>query len=340
MNRIPRTPLLCSVALAAALCAPGAALASTATIQNANRVNVSSSGNEKNQIAVAYNLALDLYTVTDGAGVTASGTCAQVDPNTVTCPGAGIQSVRVTAAGGNDSVALTPAGWPATIEGDLDGGAGDDTVTGAGANDQTKGGTGKDLLDGGPGADEMRGGSGTDTATYAARTTRVIVTVGANNDNDGNESDQAATSRDTVHGDVETVLGGSAGDILIGDKSDETLFGGDGPDSIQGGRGKDVVAGFLGDDFLSGDAGNDVLIGAAGNDRMLGGSEDDLLAGGPDNDLLRGGEDQDRMRGKGGIDVIQARDGFTDIKISCGPGPNGQEVAKRDRRLDPRAKSC
>ena len=46
------------------------------------------------------------------------------------------------------------------------------------------------------------------------------------------------------------------------------------------------------------------------------------------------------MKGKGGIDVIQAKDGFTDRKINCGPGPNGAERAKRDKRLDPRAKSC
>ena len=56
--------------------------------------------------------------------------CTQVDPNTVTCPGAGIASLRVTASGGDDSVTVVRAGWPATIEADLDGGAGDDQVSG------------------------------------------------------------------------------------------------------------------------------------------------------------------------------------------------------------------
>ena len=336
-------PALSAALAAAALTAilASGALASTATVQNANRVNVSATGNERNQIQVSYDSALDLYTVTDAAGVTVSGmTCTQVDANTVTCPGAGIASLRVTASGGDDTVAVVRAGWPATIEADLDGGAGDDRVSGAGAMDSAKGGSGKDVVDGGPGADDVRGGSGVDVGFYGDRTTPLIITVGVKNDNDGNEVDQTGTKRDTVRSDVETVLGGSANDIVIGDRSDETLFGGEGDDVLFGGRGKDILLGFIGADFLSGDNGNDILRGSAGADRLLGGSEDDRLAGGPDNDLLRGGEDVDAMKGKGGIDVIQAKDGFTDRKINCGPGPNGSEVAKRDRRLDPRAKSC
>ncbi len=335
-------PALCCAALAVLglALAPGAQ-ASTASIQGSNRVNVSSTGGERNQIQVAYDSLLDLYTVTDAAGVTASGmACTEVDPNTVTCPGAGIASLRVAASGGNDTVAVTRPGWPATIEADLDGGSGDDRVWGAGAMDDVKGNSGRDVLDGGPGADDVRGGSGVDAAYYGDRTTGLIVTVGAKNDNDGNEADQTGTRRDTVRGDVETVLGGAANDIIIGDGSDETLFGGEGDDVLFGGRGRDTLLGFTGNDFLSGDNGNDLLRGSAGADRLIGGPEDDRLAGGPDGDLLRGGEDVDAMKGKGGIDVIQARDGFTDRKINCGPGPKRAERAKRDKRLDPRAKSC
>jgi Ca2+-binding RTX toxin-like protein len=333
--------LSCAAVATVALTLAQGALASTATIQNGNRVNVSGTGNEKNQIQVGYDSGLDLYTVTDAAGVTAGGVCTQVDPTTVTCAGAGIATVRVTGSGGNDSIALVRSGWPATIEGDLEGGNGDDGVSGAAAMDSVNGGSGKDTVDGGPGADEVRGGSGIDAGFYGDRATPLIITVGAGNDNDGNELDQSGASRDTVRGDIETVVAGSAADIVIGDSSsNETLFGGLGDDSIFGGRGRDTLLGFLGNDFLSGDAGDDILRGSAGADRMLGGSDDDRLAGGPDGDLLRGGEDNDAMKGKGGIDVIQARDGSRDIKISCGPGPNGSEFAKRDRRLDPRPKSC
>jgi Ca2+-binding RTX toxin-like protein len=342
VNRIVAriAPTLAIAALGCALVP--SALASTASIQNTNRVAVSGTGSEQNQIQVSYDSILDLYTVTDAAGVTASGmTCTQVDPQTVTCPGAGITNVRVTSATGNDTIAVAPAGWPATIETDLEGGNGNDRITGAGAMDAVNGGGGTDTVDGGPGADDVRGGSGIDIGSYANRTTPLTITVGAGNDNDGNEVDQTGANRDTVRGDIETVLAGSAADIIVGDSSSgETLFGGDGNDSIFGGRGRDLLLGFLGSDFLSGDAGDDTIIGAAGFDRLLGGSDDDRLAGGPDGDLLRGGEDNDRMRGKGGVDVIQAKDGFTDLKISCGPGSNRRERAKRDKRLDPRAKSC
>ena len=341
MKRIVKrvAPALAAAAIGCVL-APNA-VASTASIQNSNRVNVSAGGSEKNQIQVSFDSTLDLYTVTDAAGVTASGmACTEVDPNTVTCPGAAITNVRVTASGGNDLITIARSGWPATIETDLDGGAGNDRISSAGAMDAVRGNSGTDTIDGGPGADDMRGGSGADVATYGDRTTQLIVTVGAKEDDDGNEVDQTGANRDTVRGDVETVIGGTAGDILIGDASDETLFGGEGDDVLFGGRGKDTLLGFLGGDFLSGDDGNDLLRGSAGPDRMLGGDGADKLAGGPDGDLLRGGFGVDVMKGKGGVDVIQAKDGFTDRKIKCGPGPNRREFAKRDKRLDPRPKGC
>jgi Ca2+-binding RTX toxin-like protein len=79
--------------------------------------------------------------------------------------------------------------------------------------------------------------------------------------------------------------------------------------------------------------------GSFGNDRLLGGPDGDRLIGGPDNDFIRGKKGSDAMAGKGGIDRIKARDGTRDVKISCGPGPNGREFATRDK-IDPRAKSC
>jgi Ca2+-binding RTX toxin-like protein len=80
--------------------------------------------------------------------------------------------------------------------------------------------------------------------------------------------------------------------------------------------------------------------GGPGSDRQFGKSGNDRVAGGPDDDFLRGGTGSDVMKGKNGIDRINARDGQRDVKISCGPGPNRLEGAKRDRGLDPRPRSC
>jgi Ca2+-binding RTX toxin-like protein len=336
----PRKPTIAAaLATAALLAAAPAALASTATIQSGNRVLVNGPGNEKNQISISFNPVTDTFDVFDVSGVTASGACLQGAPTIASCPAAGIASVRVTAGGAGDTVNLAP-GWPATIEGDLDGGSGDDAIWGAEAADSITGNSGRDIIDGRGGADDIRGGSSTDTAYYGDRTGKLEVTVGVKNDNDGNEDDRTGNSLDTVHGDIEAVLAGAGPDVLVGDGSDETLFGGDGDDAIFGGRGKDTLVGFNGGDFLQGDDGNDTVKGGFGPDRVHGGDDSDRVVGGPDGDLVHGGSGSDAMNGKSGIDVLQTRDGTRDRKISCGPGPNGREFARRDRRLDPKPKSC
>lgn len=324
-------------ALTAVQAAP--ALASTATISNGNRVTVSGQGNERNSITVGYDAGADAYVITDAAGIDATGACADVNATTASCPAAAIASLRVDGNGGSDLIRLDPATLPATIEGDLDGDSGNDQLLGGPADDTVSGGSGTDLLDGGLRADELRGGSGSDTALYADRTTGLFVTVGATDDNDGNELDQSGAARDSVKGDIETVIAGSGPDFIVGDSSSETLDGGLGDDLLVGGRGDDALNGFAGNDVLSGENGNDTLRGAFGADRLFGGPSGDRLAGGPDDDLLKGQAGSDVMKGKGGIDRIGARDGERDFKINCGPGGR-RESAKRDKRLDPRPRSC
>jgi hypothetical protein len=80
--------------------------------------------------------------------------------------------------------------------------------------------------------------------------------------------------------------------------------------------------------------------GAGGDDRLQDGPDGDRLAGGPGNDFMKGKRGSDVMKGKKGIDRIRAKDGLRDVKISCGPGTNRLEKAIRDRRLDPKPRSC
>jgi Ca2+-binding RTX toxin-like protein len=371
---IRRSVLVGAAALAVSLAWAASALASTVTVTGGNTVKVAESGNEVNQIKVSYDSGLDLYTVEDtAANLTPSGTCVMVDAHTATCPGAGITKVQVDTGDRDDTIVLDQT-IPDTVTEDLDGGANNDTVTGANGpgtlnggsgNDQVrgrgtvdggsgndlvigspladtiKGGNGRDTVDGGDGPDDIAGGSGTDTLIYpASRTTPVQVTVGSGNFNDGGIEDQANGRRDTVRADLETISGTIGNDALIGDSSSETLLGGPGNDFLVGNRGNDNLFGFEGDDLVLGGDGRDTERGSFGNDRMLGGPDGDRLAGGPDNDFLKGNTGSDVMKGKTGIDQIRARDGTRDVKINCGPGPNGIEFATRDRRLDPRAKSC
>ena len=69
----------------------------------------------------------------------------------------------------------------------------------------------------------------------------------------------------------------------------------------------------------------------------LGGSDNDLMAGGSGNDLLVGKKGFDALNGQSGNDRLLAKDGERDKKINCGPGADG---AKRDKKFDPRTKSC
>jgi Ca2+-binding RTX toxin-like protein len=335
------------------------ALASTVSVSGGNTVRVVESGSEVNRVTVSYDSGLDLYTVVDSAAnLTPSGaTCTAVNSHTATCPGTGIKTISVDTDAQNDSIAMDLATIPSTVTGNLDGGPGNDslsghgTLTGDSGNDLIQGspladnvraGSGRDFIEAGDGPDDIQGGSSTDTLVYpASRATPVNVTVGTGNFNDGGAEDQASNGRrDTVHGDVEAVAGTPQGDLIAGDSSSETLIGGLGNDVLNGNRGNDTLLGLEGDDVIVGADGQDLLRGWLGADRLFGGGGNDRVSGGPDDDLVVGNLGSDVLKGKSGIDFLRAKDRTHDFRIKCGPGPNGAEGATRDKRLDPRPRSC
>jgi Ca2+-binding RTX toxin-like protein len=344
-------------ALGALLIASPAALASTVTVTGGDTLSVAETGDEVNHITVQVDPETNAYySVKDTAAtLTPSGTCVAVDGHFAVCPGTGIKTIIVQTGDRADAITLDPATIPDTISETVDGGSGNDYITGAntpgtlsggsgnddvhgrgtlngGAGsdllmgsplaDNLRGGRGGDRLDGGVGADDIAGGSQVDTLVYSGRVNGVNVTIGSGDFNDGGPEDQTGSRRDTVHGDVEVQYGTERNDVLVGDRTPETLVG------------------LGGDDLEVGNGGGDSVLGGPGGDRQFGKSGNDHLAGGPDDDFLRGGTGLDVMQGKNGIDRINARDGARDVKISCGPGPKRLEGAKRDRRLDPRPRSC
>ena len=72
---------------------------------------------------------------------------------------------------------------------------------------------------------------------------------------DGVANDGEAGEGDNIATDVESIVGGSAGDTLTGGAGNETLIGG---------AGNDTLSGLAGDDVLDGGAGADHLDGGAG----------------------------------------------------------------------------
>ncbi|HEX8074378.1 MAG TPA: hypothetical protein VF545_05305 [Thermoleophilaceae bacterium] len=202
---------------------------------------------------------------------------------------------------------------------DLDGGDGDDHVTGLGGtgtveqyggNLVLRGGAGNDRLVGnrranviypGAGVDDVDGGSpgGKCTAGYCGAVDIVSyedapapVTIGYPHTN-GNDDGFGARDNYT---DVEGIRGSGHDDTLTNTGVPGILLdGAGGDDEIRGGYQADTLLGGEGDDYLRSDP-------SASFSR----EEADFLYGGPGNDALDGGQDPDVLKGGAGNDVLNA----------------------------------
>ena len=243
----------------------------------------------------------------------------------------------------------------------IDGGPGNDNITGTEQADFIRGAGGDDNLDGLGGDDRLFGGDGNDTIDGGAGNDEVV-------GDDGNDRLDGGTGNDIVVGGrgSDLLLGGDGNDLLQGLANDDILIGGAGDDTLQGGTGQDTAAYFntLGNvsvdldagtassvegndtlsnienvegsefsDFLNGNAvnnmlfgngGNDLILGGGGNDRLEGDAGNDNLSGGSGNDTLFGGTGDDRLFGDAGSDILIGGDG-NDL-LDGGPGP-GRDAA-------------
>ncbi len=190
---------------------------------------------------------------------------------------------------GNDTI-LTQN----SIGGLLDGGIGNDTLTGKGA--VYYGGDGNDVIanfsytvDNGQGGDARQtyvdvlvyAGAGNDTVNasgqiYGEDGNDVI--FGDGNIYGGNGDDNITAKGQIINGPGDddepqyiTAEGGAGNDIITGAGLQDTLLGQDGNDGISGKENND---------HIEGGAGHDILFGDGGADRIFGGKGDDFLSGG------------------------------------------------------------
>jgi Ca2+-binding RTX toxin-like protein len=249
---------------------------------------------------------------------------------------AGDFKASVDGTAGNDSIGIgyTDANGDVVTTGAdvIDAGAGNDTVFAREGADLVFGGDGNDRLDGSFGNDTLRGGAGDDTLlagwdsdlfdggsgldTYQIAGTEV----------EGFAFDiNLVTGSDTfgnTYSSIETVLGGTADDTVIGtDTTAELLDGGAGNDRLFGGGGNDSLSGGSGNDLLDGGTGNDLLDGGLGNDSLTGGDGNDALFGGAGNDTLDGGIGDDTLNGGLGADFLYGGVG-NDLLITDGADSN------------------
>ena len=259
----------------------------------------------------------------------------------------GTFGVDVNGGDGNDSITVLAKKTEITGV-KLDGGAGDDVLTGADSNDSLIGGDGNDRLVGAGGADTMSGGAGNDTLVW--------------NNGDGSDTLDGDAGNDGVEvngsptlGDVFTIAP-NAGRIKFQrtnlgqftlDASAERLqvngLGGDDSLTSQDGVGALTllsVDGGAGNDTITGSDGPDLIVGGEGNDVLNGGGGDDRIVGGPGSDTMNGGAGDDTLvwNNGDGTDTINGDAGRDDVEVNGSPTagdaftvqPNGSRI-KFDR---------
>ena len=164
---------------------------------------------------------------------------------------AGLEGSKATTDTLNGIENLTGTNYDDTLTGDNS----DNVLTGGLGNDTLVGNDGNDMLIGGDGNDVLTGGNGTDTASYAANSSAVTVSLATNTASDG----------DVLSG-IENIIGSVGNDTITGNTGDNTLAGGFGNDTINGGDGNDIIYG----DNMSG---TKIAVGYAGNLLINGDSE-------------------------------------------------------------------
>jgi Ca2+-binding RTX toxin-like protein len=243
-------------------------------------VRVQGEGTEANEIEVAVENA-EFIAVDRGAKLTAGAGCTAQSDGSVRCAGAGGPGVTraVDLGAGND--VLTVRVLPDGIS--INGGPGDDNLEGSNNDDIIDGGGGRDTINAGlgndtvtdgdgatPDVDTLDAGPGEDLLSFASRTKPVSADLTLGTDSDGEKPVS-----------FENLLGGKAGDYLIGDGAENRIEGGLGADRLVGNGGADELYGSGGRDLLEGGAGDDLVSGGADADTVSGDAGSDLVDPGP-----------------------------------------------------------
>ena len=249
----------------------------------------------------------------------------------------------------------------------LEGGGGNDYLSGDGGDDILDGGQGNDLLVGdtqqgvalltpmtagddflvgGAGNDELQGNAGHDVLLGGVGDDRLYGDdPGVDASQEGDDWLEGGDGADFLagRGGEDTLVGGHGADVLFADAGDDTLLGGEGDDVGYGGEGADEITagdgadqfdGGAGDDVMFGDEGDDLLIGGNGLDELDGGAGDDLLIGGADNDTLFGRDGNDELQGDEGNDLLVGDAGDDRIFGQAGDdelfGSDGDDALRGD----------
>lgn len=168
--------------------------------------------------------------------------------------------------GGSEGGDYIFAGGASTINGGL----GDDRITGSDQDDLILGGDGNDALVVTRGEDILIGGIGEDNLILADTSSQpgtFVVNLGTAM---YHWNDAGTLSDEGIVADVENVVIESLDSVAAaGDGGDNKLISGGGPTTLFGGDGNDTLLGGDGDDYLIGGRGQDVVDGGQGRDDIF-----------------------------------------------------------------------
>jgi hypothetical protein len=250
MYRAPlRRRLAPALTVFACLLTAPSALAATASVDaGQDRLEYSAATGERNQLTITGSSGT--YYVEDAvSNISAGSYCTQQTAKRVRCSSSQIESIYLDLRDQDDTVLNS-----ASIDVEVNGGDGADSLTGGSQGDKLYGGNGDDLLDGAGSSDVLSGDDGRDRVSYATRTAPLNVNLGSWWGGDGEYGEW-----DFVSSSVEEVVGGSGNDKMTGTSAANTFIGGAGNDILEGREGNDVLEGGAGTDTLDASSGDDTL---------------------------------------------------------------------------------
>ncbi|MGK9259421.1 calcium-binding protein [Sinorhizobium meliloti] len=231
------------------------------------------------------------------------------------------QSVVLALNGATDAVATVGGTAEDTVRNieNINGGSGNDQLTGDAAANTFRGGLGADLLD---------GGAGSDTADYSDKTASLVVTLAGSNPA---TVFVGGVAEDTLRN-IENVIGGSGNDVFAGDAFQNLFDGGAGNDTVDysaSAKGIAVTLNGANDaKVIVGNAAEDTLrnienvTGSAVADVLTGDSQANVLLGGGGGDILKGGGGQDTIDGGAGSDTADFSDKTAGVVLTLAGAAN------------------
>ena len=321
MQRVTILAALATALAAGVAASPADAAVSSASIDGPTATLNLDGASDNVTVSVAGGLLVHGQTT---GGLNSAADWDSATPGDQTVPADGTRTVVVNGGDGNDSITVLAKNTELASSG-LNGGGGDDVLTGPDSNDALDGGDGNDRLVAGKGDDSMRGGAGNDTLVWnqGDGSDRADGEAG----NDGAEVNGAPTLGDAFV--LDPVVGGTIklrrtnlGQFTFDAATERFQVNGLGGDdavtandgvgaftllSVDGGTGADTISASDGADLVQGGEGNDVLSGGGGDDRVVGDRGADTMNGGAGDDTLvwNNGDGSDVVNGDGGRDDVE-----------------------------------